>query len=128
VAIARHRVPQAHHIDEEIVMTDVSAPDQQALCAPVVTVRLPAAFHAMTGGRKQLPVAGNTIGEVLVSLDEQCPGILDRLVDQEGTMKRYVNVYHNDNDIRGLDGLETTVAADDVVWILPAVAGGSETA
>lgn len=91
----------------------------------VITVKLPAAFHALTGGRRQLPVEGGTVREVLAGLDRACPGVLERLMDQEGSMKRYVNVYRNDHDIRGLDGLETKVENQDVIWILPAVAGGS---
>ncbi|MDT0263823.1 MoaD/ThiS family protein, partial [Jatrophihabitans lederbergiae] len=108
-------------------MSDLSAPDKQAVSASVVTVRLPAAFHSISGGRKNLPVAGGTVREVLTGLEQQCPGILERLVDRDGGMKRYVNVYRNDIDIRGLDGLETMVAGEDVVWILPAIAGGSGT-
>ncbi|MBI1758683.1 MAG: MoaD/ThiS family protein [Actinobacteria bacterium] len=91
----------------------------------VVTVRLPAAFHGLSGGRRQLPIEGGTVGEVLAGLGQACPGLLERLVDQEGAMKRYVNIYRNDNDIRVLDGLETKVEQQDVIWIVPAVAGGS---
>jgi molybdopterin synthase sulfur carrier subunit len=92
---------------------------------PVVTIRLPAAFHVLTGGQRQISVEGDTIREVLVGLDRVCPGILERLMDPEGSMKRYVNVYLNDSDIRDLDGLTTKVENQDVVWIVPAVAGGS---
>jgi len=88
-------------------------------------VKLPAAFHLLTGGRRQLPVEGGSVREVLVHLDRACPGVLERLMDNEGSVKRYVNVYRNDSDIRHLEGLETTVANDDVIWIVPAVAGGS---
>ncbi|MGF1425944.1 MoaD/ThiS family protein [Kitasatospora sp. LaBMicrA B282] len=95
------------------------------LTAPAVTVHLPAAFHTLTGGRRQIPAAGDSIREVLHVLDRDCPGVLDRIVDQQGSMKRYVNVYRNDTDIRGDDGLETKVADRDVIWIVPAVAGGS---
>ncbi|MBP2334749.1 molybdopterin converting factor small subunit [Saccharothrix coeruleofusca] len=91
----------------------------------VVTVKLPAAFHALTGGRRQVPVEGGTVREVLSDLDRTCPGVLARLVDEQGAVKRYVNVYRNDHDIRGLDGLETEVGHQDVIWILPAIAGGS---
>nr|ATE50862.1 MoaD family sulfur carrier protein [Actinoplanes tsinanensis]AVL27079.1 sufur carrier protein [Actinoplanes tsinanensis] len=91
-------------------------------------VKLPAAFHVLTGGRRQLPVEGANIREVLVGLDQTCPGVLERLMDQEGSVKRYVNVYRNDSDIRSLDGLETKVEHHDVIWIVPAVAGGSEAA
>lgn len=88
-------------------------------------VKLPAAFHVLTGGRRQLPVEGGNVREVLSGLNEACPGVLDRLMDQEGSVKRYVNVYRNDSDIRSLDGLETKVEDHDVIWIVPAVAGGS---
>lgn len=91
----------------------------------VVTVKLPTAFHSLTGGRRRIQVEGGTVREVLIGLDQLCPGVLDRLVDQKGAMQRYVNVYRNENDIRGLEGLETRVAHEDQIWILPAVAGGS---
>lgn len=105
-------------------MPDVSQSASRSLSVPVVTVRLPAAFHALTGGRRQMPVEGDNIREVLVGLDRACPGVLARLMDQEGAVKRYVNVYRNDCDIRSLDGPETAVEHDDVIWIIPAVAGG----
>jgi molybdopterin synthase sulfur carrier subunit len=106
-------------------MPDLTRTTGQSLLLPVVTVRLPAAFHGLTGGRKQLPVEGENIRQALLGLDRDFPGVLDRLMDQEGSVKRYVNVYRNDSDIRGLDGLETKVADQDVIWIIPAVAGGS---
>jgi molybdopterin converting factor small subunit len=98
------------------------------LPAPVVTIKLPAAFHALTGGRRQLPVKGDTVREVLAALERECPGSQERLMDQDRSVKRYVNVYRNDSDIRCLDGLETKVADNDIIWIVPAVAGGSGTA
>ncbi|TDP89931.1 cytochrome P450 [Labedaea rhizosphaerae] len=91
-----------------------------------VTVKLPAAFHALSGGRRQVPVAGDTVGAVLSGLDDAVPGVLARITEPGGALKRYVNVYRNDEDIRGLDGLDTKVTSDDVVWIIPAVAGGSD--
>lgn len=106
-------------------MPDLSQSASQDLSAPVVTIKLPAAFHALTGGRRELPAAGDTIRDVLHGLDRSCPGVLERLMDKEGAVKRYVNVYRNDSDIRSLDGLETKVENDDVIWIIPAVAGGS---
>jgi sulfur-carrier protein len=93
--------------------------------APVVTVKVPAAFHALTGGRRLFSVEGDSIREVLVRLDRAAPWLLDKIVDGDQRVKRYVNVYLNDDDIRGLDGLETKVGRDDLVWIIPAVAGGS---
>ena len=87
-------------------------------------VKLPAAFHALNCPKK-VPVEGDTVWKVLSSLEEECPGALSRLVDEEGSVKRYMNVYRNDNDIRDLEGLETSVADGDEIWIVPAVAGGS---
>ncbi len=106
-------------------MPDVSQSVSKSLPAPVVTIKLPAAFHALTGGQKQAAVEGGNIREVLVGLDQAFPGVLERLMDHEGSVKRYVNVYRNDSDIRSLDGLETKVENDDVLWIVPAVAGGN---
>lgn len=91
----------------------------------VVTIKLPAALHALTGGRRQVPVEGDSIREVLAGLDQAFPGVLERIIDREGSVKRYVNVYRNDDNIRGLDQLETKVENRDVIWIVPAVAGGS---
>jgi molybdopterin converting factor small subunit len=108
-------------------MPDVSQGVSESLPVPVVTIKLPAAFHVLTGGRKEAPAEGDTIREVLVGLDRTFPGVLDRLMDQNGSVKRYVNVYRNDDDIRNLDGLETKVENGDVIWIVPAVAGGSAT-
>ncbi|MFJ6797368.1 MoaD/ThiS family protein [Streptomyces sp. NPDC091268] len=90
-----------------------------------VTIQLPAVFHALTGGRRQLTGTGGNIRDVLHGLDRECPGVLDRIMDGEGSVKRYVNVYRNDTDIRTFDGLETKVENQDVIWIVPAVAGGS---
>lgn len=90
----------------------------------LVTIHLPAVFHALTGGRRQISGAGENVRDVLHGLDRDCPGVLDRIMDQEGSVKRYVNVYRNDTDIRTFDGLETKVEDQDVIWIVPAVAGG----
>ncbi|MFD9354831.1 MoaD/ThiS family protein [Streptomyces sp. NPDC060031] len=94
----------------------------------VVTIKLPAVFHALTGGRRQIPGAGDSIRDVLHGIDRDYPGVLERIMDREGSVKRYVNVYRNDTDIRTFDGLETKVEDQDVIWIVPAVAGGSGTA
>lgn len=109
-------------------MPEVSQDVSRSLPVPVVTIKLPAAFHVLTGGQRQLPGEGGTVREVLAGLDRACPGVLERLMDPEGSVKRYVNVYRNDSDIRDLDGLETKMENQDVVWIVPAVAGGSGTA
>ncbi|MEV7414019.1 MoaD/ThiS family protein [Streptomyces sp. NPDC089919] len=87
-------------------------------------VKLPSAFLALGCGKK-VPVDGESVREVLFGLDADCPGSLDRLMDDKGAVKRYVNVYRNDDDIRDLEGIDTPVSEDDVIWIIPAVAGGS---
>ncbi|MFE0102589.1 MoaD/ThiS family protein [Streptomyces sp. NPDC059009] len=107
----------------QTVGADLQSVDE-TVPAPVVAIRLPAAFHALTGGQRQISGAGKTIGEVLRSLDQDFPGVIERIIDAEGAVKRYVNVYRNDTDIRSVDGLDTEVAQSDVVWIIPAVAGG----
>lgn len=109
-------------------MPEVSQDARKGLPVPVVTIKLPAAFHVLTGGQRQIPVEGDSIREVLVGLDRSCPGLLERIMGPEGSVRRYVNVYRNDSDIRDLDGLETKVENQDVVWIVPAVAGGSRMA
>ena len=90
----------------------------------LVTIELPGAFHALTGGRRQVSVEGSSIREVLAGLDRAVPGVLERIMDEEGSVRRYVNIFRNDSDIRTLNGLETKVESHDVVWIIPALAGG----
>jgi molybdopterin converting factor small subunit len=106
-------------------MPDVSQSVRESPAVPVVTIKLPAALHVLTGGRRQVPAEGGNIREVLVGLDRAFPGVLERILDQEGSVKRYSNVYLNDDNIRDLDDLETRVENRDVIWIVPAVAGGS---
>lgn len=109
-------------------MTDASRISGRDLPVSVVTIKLPAAFHILTGGRREVHIeGGGTVREVLVDLARTFPGVHERLLDQEGAMKRYINVYRNDSDIRSLDGLETKVEHQDTLWIVPAVAGGSGT-
>jgi molybdopterin synthase sulfur carrier subunit len=108
-------------------MPEVSQSVSKSLPVPAVTIKLPAAFHALTGGQKQAAAEGGNLREVLVNLDRAFPGVLERIMDQEGSVKRYVNIYLNDEDIRGLNGLETQIENRDVIWIVPAVAGGSGT-
>jgi sulfur-carrier protein len=106
-------------------MPDVPQSVTKSLPVPVVTIKPPTALRALTGGQRQVSVEGDNIREVLVGLDQAFPGVLGQIMDQEGSVKRYVNVYRNDDDIRALDGLETKVENHDVIWIIPAVAGGS---
>ncbi len=88
---------------------------------PVVRIPTPLRPHA--GGLDRIEAAGTTVGEILDQLSTQYPALRERLYD--GTeLRRFVNVYVNNEDIRYLDDLSTTVAAGDEVSIIPAVAGG----
>ena len=76
------------------------------------------------GGEKQLSAGGSSVGEVLRSVAEAHPDTQTQLFGADGQLNRYVNVYLNDEDVRVLDGLETSVSEDDTLVILPAMAGG----
>ena len=88
------------------------------------TVRIPTALRSLTGGANEVSVEGSTVGDVLKSLDAAHPGMAERLFDEAGTLRRVVNVFVADEDIRFLDGLSTPVAEGQAVSIIPAVAGG----
>jgi len=89
-----------------------------------VEVRLPTLLRPNAGGAATLAAEGSTVGEVFQSLIAEHPGLASNLVDDDGQLHRFVNVYRNDDDIRYLDQLDTKVADGDVISILPAVAGG----
>jgi molybdopterin synthase sulfur carrier subunit len=88
------------------------------------TVRIPTALRTLTGGSGEVSVEGSTVGEILKSLDAAHPGMAERLFDDAGALRRFVNVFVADEDIRFLDGLATPVTAGQAVSIIPAVAGG----
>lgn len=88
-----------------------------------VEVRIPTILRSYTKNEKTVTVAGGSIAGVIADLDANFPGIGDRILDDKG-LRRFVNVYLNDEDVRFLAGLETSVVDGDVVSILPAVAGG----
>lgn len=89
-----------------------------------VSVRIPTTLRTLTGGKAEVPLEGVTVGEVLTNLEAAHPGFSDRLLDDEGKLRRYVNVFVADDDIRFLSGLETPVPEGETVSIIPAVAGG----
>lgn len=86
-------------------------------------VLIPTPLRPQTGGLDKVEAAGATVGEVLAELGRQHPGIRDRLFDGE-EVRRFVNLYVNNEDVRFLDDLKTAVAEKDEVSIIPAVAGG----
>jgi sulfur-carrier protein len=89
-----------------------------------VEVRLPTVLREHAGGAASVVAEGATIGGVFATLIDAHPGLAGQLIDDDGELHRFVNVYHNDEDIRYLDRLDTPVRDGDVVSILPAVAGG----
>jgi MoaD family protein len=90
----------------------------------MATVRIPPVLRPHTGGASEVEAAGSDVGEVLRSLTAAHPGTEEQLFGEDGDLNRYVNVYLNDEDVRVLDGLATTVSEGDTVVILPAMAGG----
>ncbi|MGH9156073.1 MAG: ubiquitin-like small modifier protein 1 [Acidimicrobiales bacterium] len=89
-----------------------------------VTVRIPAQLRTLTGGAGEVSMEGATVGEVLRALDEAHPGLGKRLFGDDGQIRRFVNVFVADEDVRFLQGLDTAVAAGQTVSVIPAVAGG----
>jgi len=89
-----------------------------------VTVKIPTQLRAATGGASEATVEGSTVAEVLDGLFEQFAELRGRLADDQGGLRRFVNVYLGTEDIRFLDGVQTTVPDGSEITILPAVAGG----
>ena len=88
------------------------------------TVRIPTQLRTLTSGQGEVEVEGATIGEVLKALDAAHPGFAERIFDDGGNLRRFVNVFLDDEDVRFLDGLDTPVSSSQTVSIIPAVAGG----
>lgn len=89
------------------------------------TVRIPTPLQKMTNNQAEVTVKGSNIKEVLADLEKQYPGIHGRLYDDKGQLRRFINFYVNDEDIRFLKGEETVVKDGDAVSVVPAIAGGS---
>lgn len=86
-------------------------------------VRIPASLRTLTGGKDEVTAAGDTVGALIEDLEKHHPGIKDRLVDEKG-VRRFVNLYVGEEDVRFLDGLGTPLKAGDELSIVPAIAGG----
>ncbi len=89
-----------------------------------VDVRIPTPLRRVTNGQEKASVEGDTLSKVINSLETQFPGIKERLCDEAGDLRHFVNVYINGEDVRFLDGMETSIATGDEISIVPAVAGG----
>jgi sulfur-carrier protein len=91
----------------------------------MATVRIPPVLRPAVGGEKELSASGSSVGDVLRSVVESHPDTQSQLFGSDGDLNRYVNVYLNDEDVRVLDGLDTSVSESDTLVILPAMAGGA---
>ena len=89
-----------------------------------VTVRIPTTMRPLSGGSSTVQVEGDTLADVLHNLEAAHPGFGERLFDESGALRKFVNVFVADDDVRYLDGLDTKVPAGETVSIIPAVAGG----
>lgn len=87
-------------------------------------VRIPTPLRKLTGGQEEVKAQGGTIAAIIGSLESQYPGLKERICDDQGKMRRFVNIFKNDEDIRFLQNLETPVGDTDELSIVPAIAGG----
>ena len=88
------------------------------------SVRIPTPLRKLTNELEVVQASGSNIGEVLISLDQAFPGLKDRICDENGDVRRFVNVFVNDEDIRFLEEKATPVKDSDEISIVPAIAGG----
>ena len=89
-----------------------------------VMVRIPTPLRRMTNGKDKVEVESDNLGELVEKLNSEFPGFKDRLVDEEGELRYFVNIYLNGEDVRFMDGLNTSTSSGDEISIVPAVAGG----
>lgn len=90
----------------------------------MATVRIPTSLRKLTQGQEEVGAAGKTVGEVIADLEKNFPGLRERICDESGQLRRFVNVFVRDEDIRFLQNLDTPVAEKDELSIVPAIAGG----
>ena len=89
-----------------------------------VTVRIPTPLQRLTNGKGEVTCEGKTVAELLGDLERRHPGVKERICDETGKLRRFVNVFVNEEDIRFLQGDQTVVKDGDDVSIIPAIAGG----
>lgn len=89
-----------------------------------VTVRIPTPLRKLTANQSEIEIDGETVESLIGNMEASYPGIKDRLCDESGKVRRFINIYINEEDIRFLDGTDTAVKAGDRISIVPAIAGG----
>jgi sulfur-carrier protein len=90
----------------------------------MANVRIPTPLRKLTDGKEEVAAAGATVGEVLNNLDQAFPGLKARICDDAGAVRKFVNIFANDEDIRFLQNLDTPIKDGDELSIVPAIAGG----
>ena len=88
-------------------------------------VRIPTPLRRVTNGQDKVEIDGDTLGQIIEAMDSSYPGFKDRLVDEDGEIRYFVNIYLNGEDVRFLQGMDTTTKTGDELSIVPAVAGGT---
>jgi molybdopterin synthase sulfur carrier subunit len=89
-----------------------------------VTIRIPTPLRSLTKGSAEVHAEGDTVDDVVHDLERQFPGLRARLMDEKGELRRFINLYVNEEDVRFLDGRTTILKEGDTVSIVPAIAGG----
>jgi sulfur-carrier protein len=91
----------------------------------MATVYIPTPLRRLTGGQSKISATGENIAGLIQAVDSEYPGVAEKVLDEQGNVKRFINIFVNDDEIRTLQGLDTPVAERDRVSIVPAMAGGS---
>jgi MoaD family protein len=90
----------------------------------MATVRIPTPLRKLTQGKEEVTAQGKNVGELIADLEKRYPGLKERICDEKGAIRRFVNIFVKDEDIRFLQNLETPIKDADEVSIVPAIAGG----
>jgi sulfur-carrier protein len=90
----------------------------------MATVRIPTPLRKLTNGQEEVKASGANVAAIITNLEGQFPGLRERICDDQGKVRRFVNIFKNDEDIRFLQNLDTPVAESDELSIVPAIAGG----
>ena len=91
----------------------------------MIKVRIPTPLRPMTGGKNEVEIAGSSVAEIIENLGAAHPGVKERICDEQGEVRRFINIYVNEEDIRFLTGKETPLNEGDEMSIIPAIAGGN---
>ena len=89
-----------------------------------IQVRIPVQLRALTNGEEVVTASGRSVSELIEDIESKYPGVKDRICETDGTVRRFVNIFVNEEDIRFLDNLQTPISENDEVSIIPAIAGG----